>query len=328
MNDKNQTKNCHYVQQAYLKNFACNKKKTHIWEFDKHINKISDAPKKIKKVAKKDYFYPQWLEEWFSQNIENDGIQVIKKLTYYKVISKLEDEEKRILLEWIFIQLVRTIGFQNFFFQSLNTFFKKLEDKNIPAIPSQLIQDFIHNNYDLRKISKVKSQFQSILWSFMLNKVYFSDFILANHRCSIIENRTDYDYLTSDSPVIYFCFNTVKTPMKFDFEWYGNNEFFDPKVIKFKFDLSITYQIPLSSKLLLIICNKDYDVRDHVYQDDIKHVIKMNELITTRAYRYVFAEKQDFKHALLALERFPESRFKPIKSINPKYLNLSIERIK
>ena len=73
-----------------------------------------------------------------------------------------------------------------------------------------------------------------------------------------------------------------------------------------------------------MICNKDYDIRDHKYQDDINYVIKMN----TRAYRYIFAEKQDFKHAFIALEKILESRFKPIKSINLKYLNLSIERIK
>ena len=110
------TKNSHYVQQAYLKNFACNKKKTHIWEFDKYTNAISDTPKKIKEVAKKDYFYPQWVEMWFNQNVESDAIQVIRNFSFHKSVSKLKNYEKKILLDWIFIQLVRTVGFQIFFF--------------------------------------------------------------------------------------------------------------------------------------------------------------------------------------------------------------------
>ena len=328
MESNNRSKNHHYVQQAYLKNFACNEKNTHIWEFDKYTNIISDMPKKIKEVAKKDYFYPQWLEVWFNQNVESDGIQVIRDFSFHKSVSKLKNYEKKILLEWIFIQIVRTVGFQNFIFQSLNTFLKQLENKKIPSIPSKMIQKFIHSNYDLRKIPKYKSQFQKIIWNFMTNKDDFTDSVLTNHKWSIIENRTNYDYLTSDDPVIWHCFNTKNIPMELNFEWYGNNEVFNPDFIKLKFHPSISYHIPLSSKLLLLISNIDYNVQEFYYQDDINHVIKMNELITTRAYRYIFAEKRDFKHAFLALEQFPESRFKPLKEINPKYMDLSIERTK
>ena len=328
MEEYKKAKNTHYVQQAYLKNFACNKQRTHIWEFDKFSNLIPIEPKKIKEVAKKDYFYPHWLEEWFNKNIENDGIQIIRKLCFHKSFSILKNSEKRILSEWIFVQLIRTVRFQNNFFQILNELFKQLENKNIPAIPSKLIQNFIKNNYDLRRIPKYKSQFQKILWNFMFNKDNFFYSIIASHKWSIIENRTIYNYLTSDSPVLYFCYGTKSSPMQLDLEWEGNKEIFTPKLIKLKFHPSIAYFVPLSSKLLLSISNIDYNLEDLLIQDDINHVIKVNELITTGAYRYIFAEEQDFELAFLALEKFPESRFRPIKAINPKFLDLSIERIK
>lgn len=47
------------MQQVYLKNFVCNEKNVHIWEFDKYTNIDSDTPKEIKEIAKIDDFFPQ-----------------------------------------------------------------------------------------------------------------------------------------------------------------------------------------------------------------------------------------------------------------------------
>ena len=95
-----------------------------------------------------------------------------------------------------------------------------------------MIQKFIHNNYDLRKIPKYKSKFQKILWNFMANRDNFTDSVLANHKWSIIENITSYNYLTLDDPVIWHCYNTTNIPIELNFGWYGNIEVFNPNFIR------------------------------------------------------------------------------------------------
>ena len=64
----------HYVQRAYLKNFACDEKKVFIWVFNKYKRVLSDNPKRIRDIAKKFFYYPRDLETWFGNNIEDKGI--------------------------------------------------------------------------------------------------------------------------------------------------------------------------------------------------------------------------------------------------------------
>lgn len=82
--NKQKTKVCHYVQQAYLKHFSISKDKNQLWVFDKSENKKLENSRSIKKIAYIDYFYPQWLEDKFAYGIEQKGYDRIKRLSMSK----------------------------------------------------------------------------------------------------------------------------------------------------------------------------------------------------------------------------------------------------
>lgn len=324
---KKRTKNCHYVQQAYLKNFACNQKKSRVFVYDKLLNKILEKTKKIKNIANKDYFYPQWLEDWLNQHIELYGIDVIRKLSYRKNLNILSDVEKSSLLNWINVQFIRTLEFQYLIFSALNKFFELTEGMNVPAIPSKFIEDFKEHERNIQKLPKYESVIKKLLHNFIKNNIDFNKELSTTHQWVLIENQTPFEYYTSDNPVIIGGEKSIFVPFEIKLEWIGNQNFLKPKTISVSIDPSINFFLPLTPRLLLLIWNKNITLPSFSIQNDINHINKFNTLIVTQCTRYVFSQTKNFDIAINARKQFPESILKDKNRIRSRTLNIKLEKI-
>lgn len=328
MERENKTKNCHYVQQAYLKNFGCYSKKTHIYVFDKWLRKVYSEPKKIKDVAVEDFFYPQWLEKWLNQNIEFYGIEAIKNLINNKDINKLSESEQKRILNWINLQFIRTPEFQKILFNAINQLFQTVENRELPSIPPTFIEQFVENERNIVKLPHYKDQIRRLLWGFIQNVFSFNKELLNTHQFSLIENHTEFNYYTSDNPIVIATQNNIYIPFELQINWIGNQNLMNfYNSLKLLIDPQINFFLPLTPSLLLVIWNNEQKVPNFSIQESLDHIYKINTLVTTQSTRYIYSQSKDFQLAFKAIEEFPDSRKKEITRVRPKYLHIKHERI-
>ncbi|MFW9874231.1 MAG: DUF4238 domain-containing protein [Candidatus Thorarchaeota archaeon] len=329
MERENKTKNCHYVQRAYLKNFGCYSKNTHIYVFDKWLNEVYIEPKKIKEVAVEDFFYPQWLEEWLNQNIESYGIEAIRNLIINKDVNNLSEAEQRRLINWINLQFIRTPEFQKMLFSAINQLFKLVENREIPSIQTEFIEEFIKNERNIANLPHYEDQIKRLLWNFIQDVFMFNQELLNTHQFSIIENKTEFNYYTSDNPVVIAKQSGNYIPFEIQISWIGNQKFINiSDSLKLWIDPQTNFFLPLTPDVLLVIWNKKQKVPEFSIQKSLQHVYKINTLITTQSTRYIFSQSKEFQLAFKAIEEFPGSRKKGINRVRPKYLHINHERIK
>ena len=228
MNKTQETKNCHYVQQAYLRNFASNTNRTRIWQFDKKKDEVKE--RQIKKVAKQDYFYEQAVENWLKDNVEVRGIKAIRKLIRFKDLDILTTNERKNIVLWVIVQnertLLRRIDLEN----SSRLFMEKLSKfENIPKIPE---------NYTING-----EQMQYEIMNKMIDLVPF----LLNYHWVLLENNTDIDFYTSDQVITMG--NSFRRSIK---KKIGFNPFIGG--LGYLVD-GIELHIPLNPHLLLLMIN-------------------------------------------------------------------------
>ena len=155
------------AHRAYLKEFASNYKKTHIFSFDKHL--LESKPEKIKDCARAAFYYPQWLEDWLNQNVENYGIESLRKLIYHKNFYKLNSSEKLAIAKWIFIQFIRTPEFEYILTESLKLHIQEAKKINDPAMTRHSIENFEVLEGQLNNLDDFSPSFKRVLWEFVKN---------------------------------------------------------------------------------------------------------------------------------------------------------------
>jgi len=122
-----QPRRTHYIQQAYLRNFSSNKRiwkpanskeKARIFVFDKLNNKIVNIGnteventygQKIMNVAKKDFFYSLYLEEFMAKTLEKYIPPIFNKIINQKSLRQLNQGEKQIVTEYIILTWCRPL---------------------------------------------------------------------------------------------------------------------------------------------------------------------------------------------------------------------------
>lgn len=320
MSELNNTKNCHYVQRAYLKEFACNKKKTHIFLFDKYT--LESKPEKIKECATIAFYYPQWLEVWLNRNIETYGIESIRKLIYTKNTNQLNLSDKENIAKWISIQLIRTPEFDNFLVESIKLFLNYAKKQDYAEMPKRSIENFEYMENQLRNLNDYSPVFKRILWDFMKSHNFYTK-LVSQYKWVIFENKTKLRILTSDNPIIL---NYLKNPNEVPFTirplFYGNDFIMSLRSIDVDISDDLSFYIPLNPELTLYL-NKDFHKYMNYHQlNNENHVIGINKLISLQSTRYIFSNNNEFNHVLMALRKYPEARFKKKPRVKIKSVDL------
>lgn len=298
------SKRHHYVQQAYLKNFACNEKKTFIWMMDKWEKKIFEKPQKIRDCAQFWFFYPQELEEWLNNNIESNGINVIRKLLYHQDYDKLSDLEKKQLFEWIYVQYIRTPDFVNTVVDLFNEMLSLISQKKEFLLPDEILEVFQSNNPKIQLLKKYYYRIVKLIFNSIQKKTLY-DYTWLDKEWILFKNRTVFPYFTSDNPVILWKAGDKVIQNKIVFEWLSNRENFLPQSFSFSLERGIMYFISLNPNTLLLLSEKNPFPASIIEQDKYSQIYNVNKMITAQSSRYIFSNENYFEHAFNTITEIP-----------------------
>ncbi len=325
MKNPKKTENCHYVQRAYLKEFASNDKQTHIFSFDKY--QLKSNFEKIEECAKAAYYYPQWLEEWLNQNVENYGIESLRKLTYQKNFYKLNSIEKLDIAKWIFIQFIRTPEFENLLTESLKLHIQEAKKINHPAMTKRSIENYEYLERQLNKLDDYSPSFKRVLWDFMKNTTKLHSKFINEYKWIVLENTTKFRFLTSDNPIILnYSKDPHSVPFHFKPLWYGNNFIVHLKSIDMEIPEVVNFYVPLNPNLLLHIIKNNRNYKKYLPLRNAYSILEINKMISVQSTRYLFSNVDDFQHVLLALRQYPEAQFKEKPRIKMRGMNLKTSK--
>lgn len=183
--------NQHYVPEFYLKNFSQNSKQ--VFVFDKVLQKSFSSS--ISSIASKQSFYNNSNNKSIENEIgklESKAGNVLKKLVETLAnnqFSRITKEQKEILIQFIWMQMNRTLESRIDFGSMKPYLFSKLAD-----VPFDLDVNEILNQTEVadKHIDFLSSSAEN---SFALEMLGSRNFI-------IVKNETQTDFLTSDEPVV------------------------------------------------------------------------------------------------------------------------------
>jgi hypothetical protein len=197
----NKIKNQHYVPRFYLKNFINSKDK--VFVYDKFVKRVFES--KVKNIANENYFYDidlldeitgvdQFLEKYFhplESKISKLLVELIEDLKNKNFI-KLSRELKAELAIYLTYQHLRT--------REQREQMRQMIDSLTNAIGKIQLDELGHsdNNFVI-DIDDAKFQASMILDR---NNVEEIANILNNHIWIVLENKTDYNFYTSDHPLV------------------------------------------------------------------------------------------------------------------------------
>ena len=295
----------HYVQQAYLKNFACNKNKKLIWMMDKWEKEIFEKPQEIRECAQFSFFYPQELEEWLGNNIENDGINIIRKLLHHQDYNKLSDFEKKQLFEWIYVQYIRTPDFVNYVIDVFNKLLSYLSQNKEFLLPKEILEVFRSCNPNIKLLKRFYYRIVNLIWESIKKKTLY-DYTWLEKEWILIKNKTLFPYFTSDNPVILWKAGDKFIHNNFEFEWISSEDKFLPQSFSFSLERGIMYFISLNPNTILLLSEKNPFQSSIIEQDKISQIFNMNKMITAQSYRYIFSNENFFEDAFITIDEIPE----------------------
>lgn len=255
-------KNQHYVPKFYLRNFSCNKKNIGMFrcENEEFIPNAS-----IKSVAYSIFLYgeDEKLENFLSK-FESKWAEIIRKILRLELHSLTEDDINNIYY-FILISNSRT---------------KKIADENkyyLNYLKNTIPDGGIHNlNFNMDKndfdeAMKIPNQVPIDIAMQCVNYLYDLDVI-------ILENRTSYEFITCDSPVIFY------------------NQFYIWRNYKINYGIGasgLQIFIPLSPKI--VICFYDPEVYNCSSKESgvvklisKKQINEINRLVVCNSYEQLF----------------------------------------
>lgn len=213
----NQPKRTHYIQQAYLRNFASNsaewinqrkKHKARIFVYDKIIgetvnigNSLSENEfgQKINNVAKKDFFYSLALEDFMAKTLEKKIPKIFKKIISDKSTRSLTLAQKVTLVKYILLTWSRSPEVREFFREG----FEKGTEMGIEYLSEF---DLPENHKVVIKNNYLKFQHEN----YIINLIDppDDDDSLVKHLLSfnfgVKEAETPSYFVTSDNPIVFY----------------------------------------------------------------------------------------------------------------------------
>lgn len=274
----------HYVPRVYLKNFAItNKEKYYVFSFDKTNGKSFNS--NIQNIAVGEEFYDRIDEEQVTEKslsfLELEFGKIIEKLISLKDLEKLEDLEKRYLGLFIATQMTRTMEERLVVKDIVIQFLKKHE--------GQLGDEIKKQAEDILEEEKLRD-FQKKM---ILEESYLFAEILIRMKWILIINKSNFPYWTSDNPVVNY--NSLNLSP------YGNLGLESP---------GIEVHIPLSSSLLLIICDPLSFSKEpsKKFSKDYRNITRERHLQLINSTRFIFSKDDKFNFADSMLRQHLELR--------------------
>ncbi|MEE9378503.1 MAG: DUF4238 domain-containing protein [Candidatus Lokiarchaeia archaeon] len=313
---KQTTKHTHIVQKEYLKNFSfLENEKYFIWRFNKATETIKKLPIKI--VAVENYFYPQFIEEWLANEIETNGIALIKKIINNNDIEFLTKSEKENVAKWILVQDLRTREYRNELKYSFEELTKKIIEKDfIPHQYPELEGEEFSVEYD-------EEALKALQMGMMMRFEKLAPVIAKYHWCLCI-NDTGLSYYTSDHPIVKnnSYINTIQklTGKKAINQGLGYlsegieiNLPLSPEICLILYDLT-----PLGKELAVFDQYPQFKTLYPKYLVELivspkkkaiePNIIYFNEHITAFSNKYIFSRDNNFEIAKEFLRRNPEAK--------------------
>ncbi len=319
----------HYVQQAYLRNFSCNKKKTHIWMMDKREKKIFREPQKIRECAQYRLFYPIELEEWLAKNIENDGISAIKKLLYYQDYDKLSNFDKEKLFEWLYTQYIRTPAFISLTIDLFNKMLSQISQRKEFLLPKDILEVYKSDNPDIQSLKKYYYRIVKLIFESIQKKTLY-DYTWLEKEWILFKNKTLLPYFTSDNPVILWKAGDKHIHSKTEFKWIASKYKFLPQSFTISLERGIMYFVTLNPYTLLLLSEDNPFQTSIIEQRKVSQIFNMNKMITAQSNRFIFSNENFFEHAFKTIEEIPEcvSKGKRIDNAREETLDYEIFEVK
>lgn len=229
------TKRQHYVPQHYLKGFTSSNKKKFLFVYDKENGKI--FPSSIRNIGHENYFYDvgedQIIEKLFS-TFESKFNIALQKLINNEDLNGLSTEDKELISNFIAVQMLRTKESRIENKQMLETIIEQIADRT-PGLNGDYNYEI--DGDDLRDLHV------DLIFSLVPE---ISEILLKDMAWKLCLNKTDYPFWTSDHPCAKL------------------NEL-EPEPYKSNMGLKckgFQLHIPISSRLQLILMNKDIKLSD------------------------------------------------------------------
>lgn len=267
---KGNKENQHYVPQFYLRNFSDNGKNIGMFRFKDNLY-VKNAS--IKSVAYRKYLYGEdgQLEEILSY-FENKWKIIIRKIIDNQSINKiLTEHELDSLLQFISVSQVRT---------------SKLADDYITFYDTMLkVNKEMRENHDLKEPNEFEHHFKkmkeipnsvAVAGVMLEGKDYIENLIPL-----LLINKTNYDFITCDNPVIQY--NQVYRYRNYynNYGWgsAGIQMFLvlSPKIVLCLYDL-FAYEAKETGDFFVNIISKN-------------QVMEINKLVAHNAYEALFFNK-------------------------------------
>ncbi len=186
--------NQHYVPELYLKNFSENGRQ--IFVYDKVLQKSFSTS--ISSIASEQGFY----DNSRNQSIENEicliesrsGI-IFKELIESLVsnqFSRIAEQQKSILLQFIWLQMNRTLESRIHFGSIQPYLFSKLMDTPFVSDVGEILSQSEVADHHIDFLSSLKEKPAALE-------------MLGGRNFIVVKNETQTDFLTSDEPVVRHC---------------------------------------------------------------------------------------------------------------------------
>lgn len=254
----------HYVPQFYLKNFSVNKKSIGLYNLKNRLH-IENAS--IKKQACKDHLYGKedTLENLF-MDIENHASTIIKSIIRTHKLPHPESEDYDLLLFFLLLSEARNLKNADSVDNIVDVTSKLMLSMDKSGnIPSDMIDNF-----------KVSLDIPNLL---SLGAVAKSYRIIFDLKCTLLINKSDKQFITSDNPLVRY--NQMYVVRRYKLRGYGLGS------------VGLQLFFPISPNIC--ICLFDSNLYDYVpdSQGNIiinkgKHVDELNKLIYLNSYQSIF----------------------------------------
>lgn len=299
----------HYVPQFLLRNFD-NGKEDQVWVYDKLSNRI--FPSNTKNIASENRFYnfeyegqSCSIEPWLSE-LEGDAGLVIDKILTADSLTDLSDEDRRILSEFLAVQLTRTKNFReewNSYPRILKEHLEKNGDQVAPGSQAEEI---------LREITQNDSKHQTAKIILNAPKTYAPHFL--NKSWILASTSKKNPFLIGDNPIARQ--NMMYQP-------YQGNLGLACTGIEIYLPLSATRALAIWCPTLIDLVHraaslqKIADIADEGIitlsnslssgriQYSTANVDNFNSLQVVRSERYIFSALNDFQLVEDMLKRYP-----------------------
>lgn len=258
-------KSNHYVPKFYMKNFSNNLKSIGLYLVNKK-KYCKDAS--IRDQACKDYLYGEedTTVEDLLMNIEGESAEVIKNIITKTSLPSLDSKEYQMLLLFMLIseaRSLRTADSQNNLIDTQMRTILKM-DKNIDIPESQI------DNY---KVSLKIPNLASIRVAFEIYPILF------DLKCTILINKTDRMFITTDNPLVKY--NLMYVQRQYTLRGYGLG------------NMGIQLFLPISPKLCICVFDQyvyDYSCNGYgnIEIHKGRHIDELNRLFYLNSYETLF----------------------------------------